>query len=243
MTARNRCARNCRARQAAVSLLGCVTFAGGLRCITLWSAVALVAVAPAVVLSADHPAAEAADPAAHAGGAGAAHAQEGPITAKKNDVDLALWSLVTFVVFLVVLKALAWQPMIAGLDKREALVHDNIAGAETARLKAEGLLQEHAARLDKVQDEIREMLAEARRDAEHTKNEIMATAQKEAELTRQRAVQEIERARDQALDDLFIHMGKSVSAATEQVVGRSLTGADHDRLIEEALSGFTKRSN
>jgi F-type H+-transporting ATPase subunit b len=58
-----------------------------------------------------------------------------------------------------------------------------------------------------------------------------------------RAVQDIERARDQALDDLFDHMGRSVREATETVIGRSLTGADNDRLIEEALSGFAQRKH
>jgi F-type H+-transporting ATPase subunit b len=168
-----------------------------------------------------------------------AHAK-GPIT---FEADLAVWSLITFLVFLFVLKKFAWGPLIEGLDKRETGVLDNIAAAEAARIKAEKMLAEHAAKLEKVQDEVREIIAEARRDAEHTKNDIMATAQKEAEATRVRAVQDIERARDQALDELFDHMGRSVRKATETVIGRSLTGADNDRLIEEALSGFAKRKH
>jgi F-type H+-transporting ATPase subunit b len=175
-------------------------------------------------------------------GEASAHAP-GPMTATKQDVDLALWTLITFVVFLVVLKKFAWCPLIEGLDRRESGMLDNIAAAEAARLKAEKMLAEHAAKLDKVQDEVREIVAEARRDAEHTKNDIMATAQKEAEATRQRAVQDIERARDQAMDELFAHMARTVNEATEQVIGRALTGADNDRLIEEALSGFAQRKH
>ena len=46
------------------------------------------------------------------------HAESGvPIGFK---LDLALWSLVVFVLFLFVLKKFAWAPMIEGLDKREA---------------------------------------------------------------------------------------------------------------------------
>jgi F-type H+-transporting ATPase subunit b len=161
----------------------------------------------------------------------------------KQEVDLAVWSLITFVVFLFVLKKFAWGPLIEGLDRREAGVLENIAAAEAARVKAEKMLAEHAARLEKVQDEVREIIAEARRDAEHTKSEIMATAQKEAEATRARAVQDIERARDHALDDLFDHMGRCVREATETVIGRSLTGADNERLIEEALSGFAQQKH
>ena len=163
------------------------------------------------------------------------------MTAHQNDVDLALWSLVTFAVFVVVLRKLAWGPMIEGLDKRESRVLQNISEAETARVKAEKMLAEHAAKLEKVQDEVRGILAESRRDAEHTKSEIMAVAQREAEAAKQRAVQDIERARDQALDELFNHMGRCVREATEQVVGRSLTDADYERLIDEALASVTSK--
>ncbi|MBI3864287.1 MAG: hypothetical protein HY290_20580 [Planctomycetia bacterium] len=54
---------------------------------------------------------------------------------------------------------------------------------------------------------------------------------------------DIERARDQALDELLGHMGRAVSAATEQVLGRALTGADNERLIDEALSNFAQRKH
>lgn len=189
--------------------------------------------------AADNPPSKEGQPAEH----GEDHGPKGPMTATKHDVDLAIWSLITFVVFVFVLRKLAWGPLIEGLDKRESKVLQNIADAESARVKAEKMLAAHAEKLDKVQDEIREMLAEARRDAEHTKAEIMAVAQKEAEATRQRAVEDIGRARDQALDDLFAQMGQAVRLATEQVVGRSLTGADHERLIAEALSSVTPSRN
>ena len=38
-------------------------------------------------------------------------------------------------------------------------------------------------------------------------------------------------------------MARSVRGATEQVIGRALTGADNDRLIEEALSTFAQRKH
>jgi F-type H+-transporting ATPase subunit b len=208
--------------------------------ILVGAAVALISVAP-MTDSSRLSAAEEQPAEAHEGGA---HKEGVPsMSAEREEVDLAIWSLITFVVFLFVLKKFAWGPLIAGLDKREAGVLDNIAAAEAARIKAEKMLAEHAAKLEKVQDEVREIIAEARRDAEHTKNEIVATAQKEAEATRVRAVQDIERARDQALDDLFDHMGRCVREATETVIGRALTGADNDRLIEEALSGFAQRKH
>lgn len=167
------------------------------------------------------------------------HPKEGPITAHKQDVDLALFTLITFVVFVIVLKKFAWVPLCEGLNRREQGVLQNIADAEASRIKAEKLLASHSEKLSKVQDEVRAILAEARRDAEQMRNEIVSAAQKEADANRQRAVAEIERARDQALDELFDKMAQVVSEATEQVVGRSLSGSDHERLIQDSLSGFS----
>jgi F-type H+-transporting ATPase subunit b len=166
--------------------------------------------------------------------AGGAHAEPG---APMDFVgDLAIWSLVTFVVYLIVLKKAAWGPLIQGLDQREAKMKQQIADAEAARVKAEQMLAEHARKLDAVQDEVKAILAEARRDAEHTKTEIIATANKEAEATRKRAVEDIERARDVAMKELFDFVSANVIGATEHVLGRALSNEDQNRLVQDALN-------
>ena len=178
---------------------------------------------------------------AHPGGehpADGGHEPRSPIEWK---TDLALWTLVTFVVFCVVLAKLAWQPLIRGLDTREAKIRQDIENAEQARIRAEKMLAEHSAKMAQVQEEIRGMLAEARRDAEHAKQEIMAQADKEAKATMARAAGEIEQFKNQALDELFAYMSGAVSNAAEQVVGRSLKDGDHDRLVNEALTEFSRQ--
>ncbi len=157
--------------------------------------------------------------------------------------DLALFSLVTFVVYVLVLRVGAWGPLRDGLNERERRIRQDIADAEANRIKSESMLKEHEARLAKVHDEVREILHGARRDAESVKAEIIATAQKEAESTKQRAIAEIERSKDQALAELFDFVATNVLKATERVVGHSLTGADHDRLVKESLAELNVRRN
>lgn len=165
---------------------------------------------------------------------GEAHAAPGAPLGFKG--DLAIWSLVTFVVYITVLKKAAWGPLIQGLDTRENRMKQQLADAEAARVKAEAMLAEHAKKLDKVQDEVKEILAEARRDAEHTKQDIVATANKEAEATRKRAVEDIERARDVAMKELFDFVSSNVIGATEHVLGRALSNDDQQRLVQDALN-------
>ena len=157
--------------------------------------------------------------------------------------DLALFSLVTFVVYVAVLKAGAWGPLQSGLNERERGIRQNIADAESTRLKAEALLKDYELKLAKVQEEVRDILAEARRDAEHTKLDIVTTAQREADATKQRAIAEIERSRDQALSELFDFVSNNVIGATEQVIGRSLSSDDQSRLVNDALAQMNVRRN
>lgn len=154
-------------------------------------------------------------------------------------MDLALWSFISFGLLVLVLRTFAWGPLTEGLDNREAHFRNQLAEAEAARIQAERMLKEHAAKLEAVQDEVRAIIEEAKRDAEHTKNDIIQTAQKEAKATQDRAIHEIERSKDAALKELFDTMSSQVASATEHVLGRSMTGDDQNRLIDEALSQFS----
>ena len=156
-----------------------------------------------------------------------------PLSAKP---DLAVWSFITFLVFLAVLRKFAWSPLIGALDQREHKMKQALADAESARIKAEAMLADHAKKLEKVQDEVKEILAEARRDAEHTRQDIVATANKEAEATRKRAVEDIDHARDLAMKELFDFVSSNVIGATEHVLGRALSDGDQNRLVQEALN-------
>ncbi|MBT4864336.1 MAG: F0F1 ATP synthase subunit B [Planctomycetaceae bacterium] len=158
-------------------------------------------------------------------------------------LDLALWSFVTFVLFIIVLRVFAWTPIIEGLDKREGKIRQDIADAESARVKAEQMLAEHQQKLETVQDEVKEILAEARRDAEQARQNIAETAKAEADATKQRAIVEIERARDQALNELFDAMAGQVANATEYVLGNGLKPDDQDQLIQQALAQIGSESN
>ena len=162
------------------------------------------------------------------------HAPDGVPMEPQN--DLILWTIVTFVVFLVVLKKVAWGPLIEGLDNRESKYRKLLEDAKADRDKAVALLADYEQKLKAAQTQVDEIIAEARRDAERTKTDIMATAQQEAEATRKRALDDIGRARDQAVAELFDHVRENVVSATEKVLSRSLTNADDQKLIDDALA-------
>jgi len=150
--------------------------------------------------------------------------------------DLAIFSLIVFLLLFAVLYAKAWPKIGSALEEREAGIRRAIADAEKARLDSAEMLRQHQAKLDAVQEEVKALLADARKSAKQMKNEIVASANTEATNIKNRAVAEINVAKDQALQELFGKMADQVAAATTQAVGRTVTGDDQNRFIREALS-------
>ncbi len=154
--------------------------------------------------------------------------------------DLALFSVVAFVLFLLVLGKLAWKPMIEGLDKREQGIRQAIEDAEDNRRKSEALLADYQNKLREAEQTVQAMVAEARRDAERTGKDLIATAQKEVDQIRIRAREEIRQAKDAALAEVFSQINSQVILATEHVLGRTLADSDQDRLVTEALAHISR---
>jgi len=175
----------------------------------------------------------------HAEATGAAHAAQagsaGPLTWK---TDLAIWTLVVFVVLLLVLKRFAWGPISAGLDRREQRIAEHIAAAERRHDEARQLLADYERRLAAAHDQVRGILEEARRDAEHTTQEILAKARADATAEMARGKREIETATAHALRELATTSANLAVDLAGKIVRTNLTPADHNRLVEEALSSF-----
>jgi len=149
--------------------------------------------------------------------------------------DLALWTLVTFVCFLFVLRKFAWGPLIQGLDQREESIRKSIAEAEENNRKSQALLADYESKLRAAEQTVAEMVAEAKRDAERTSQDIVSKAEADVDAMRQRATAEIAQAKDTALAEVFTSVNQQVAMATEKVLGRALSDEDQERLISEAL--------
>jgi F-type H+-transporting ATPase subunit b len=150
--------------------------------------------------------------------------------------DLALWTLVTFLCFLFIMKKFAWGPMIEGLDKRESGILKAISEAEESRRKSHAMLAEYDQRLKAAEQTVQAMVGEARRDAERTSQDLLANAQREVEAIKERAKDDIRQAKNTALAEVFTQMNSQVVLATEHVLGRALQDADQDRLVSQALA-------
>lgn len=99
------------------------------------------------------------------------------------------------------------------------------------------MLAEYEQKLKAAEQTVQAMVAEARRDAERTSQDLLVSAQREVEAVKERAKDDIRQAKDTALAEVFTQMNSQVVLATEHVLGRALQQDDQDRLVGDALAG------
>jgi F-type H+-transporting ATPase subunit b len=207
----------------------------------VWLAISAVALA---LGSASHAMAAPAegDHGAHAdlGHGDASSALESPADFR---TDLAIYTFMVFLLLLAILAWLAWPKISAALEEREKRIEASIAAADAKHEEAKRLLAEHEARLASAAAEVKAMLEEARRDAEATKMEIVAEAQKAAKAERDRAVREIEIAADHALKNVAESSANLAIELAEKVIRESINPAKQQELVRSALAKMNASNN
>lgn len=193
---------------------------------------ALARVGPAVA------AAAAEEPAHAAEGhqtAGHGNGQEGgqPVNAI---LDLAIWTVVVFLVLLVVLGKFAWKPMLAGLKKREDNIRSALAEAQAAHEEAKRIQSDLQKQLASAHDQVRQILDEGRRDAQALRESEMAKTAAEIQAERDRLHREIEMQTNQALQRIWTEAADLATLVSAKALGPGITEGGHRKLIDEVLA-------
>ena len=155
--------------------------------------------------------------------------------------DLAIWTVVVFLLLLAILWKFAWGPIVQGLDKREKGIADQISQADESNREAKQLLARYEQKLADSRDEVRGLLEKGRRDADELGQELIEQAQQEADSQRQRSLREIDAAAANAVKELA---GKSAEMAVDlagRILGRQIDADDHTTLIERAVGEFAQK--
>jgi F-type H+-transporting ATPase subunit b len=144
----------------------------------------------------------------------------------------------TFLVLLFLLAKFVWKPTLAAIETRETRIEESITAAEASRKHAEELLASYKEQIANVEAEGQALRDKARSDAEALAAELKARAEADAKARIERAGQEIEQQAAQALQDIRKEAVVLGMAVASKVVGRSLDGADQQRLANEVVSGL-----
>lgn len=162
-------------------------------------------------------------------------AEEGQGNLFAGDIGNAVWTLVIFLLVLLILGKFAWGPLLSGLQQREEFIRRSLQEAKDDREAAEARLQEYEAKLAEAGAQATEIVEKGKREAEKASAGIEEKARSEADKMVERARREIDLAKQSAIKDLYATSSDLATEIAARILQRELNAQDHERLISESI--------
>ncbi len=153
----------------------------------------------------------------------------------KASPGLMIWTLVIFGITLFILKRYVFGPVGAAIEKRRAEIAQSIEEAERSRDEATTLLEDYRTRLAEARKEADALREQGRKDGERQGAELVTAAQGQRDRVLADAEVQLDAQTRAAAGGLRDDVVSLALLAAEKVSRRTLSDADHRKLIEEAL--------
>ncbi|GAB4247837.1 MAG: F0F1 ATP synthase subunit B [Thermoleophilia bacterium] len=152
------------------------------------------------------------------------------------DPGLFLWSLLTFVLLVILLYKFAYGPLMEMQQKRQDEIHEAIKEAERLREEAQALISDYRSQMASAREEAEKILEQARKVGESTRSEILAEAQAQAERSIEKSREQIQRETREALEQIKREVTDLTVIATEKVTRKTLSEKDQLNLIKQTIA-------
>lgn len=152
---------------------------------------------------------------------------------------LMFWTLIIFVVLLLVLTKFAFGPITKAVEAREQALEEAISAAKRDREEAARVLAEHRAALEASRAEGQKIIVDARAAADRVRTELIEQAHAEQANMLARARQDIEAEKSQAIAQLRREAVDLAIAGAGKVIDRNLDQAANRQLVESFLASVT----
>ncbi len=162
--------------------------------------------------------------------------EEGGSFLVSPDIGLMIWTLIVFGLSMWLLAKLAFPRIAEALDRRQRAIEESIDAAERTRREADEILAEYRERLAEARNQADEIVARARKTGEAAETEIVAEARAKREEMMEQTRRDIQAETRRAIQEIRAEVADLTVLATEKVTRKTLTGEDHKRLVEDALS-------
>lgn len=153
---------------------------------------------------------------------------------------LIFWTVVTFVLLLLILKKMAWKPILNSLSERENFIKESVERAETAKKEAEILLEENKKNLAEAEQEAQKVIAQGREYAENLKTQIVEESKLEAKKLIDGATIEIERKNQEAFNSLKGDIASIAIEAAEKILRDNLDKEKQEKIVNEFIQDLSK---
>ncbi len=151
---------------------------------------------------------------------------------------LIFWTIVTFVIVLIVLRKAAWGPILSLVEEREKQIASSIEAAKRERAEAEKLLADQKTAIAEARREAQEMLRRNQQEVEKFREELMAKSRKEAEEFKATAQREIEEQKAKAVAEVKAMAVDLAMEVAGKLINERMDEPKHRALAEQFVQSL-----
>ena len=154
------------------------------------------------------------------------------------DPGLFMWTIVTFLIVLFILKWKAWGPLMSVLDKRAEDIENALSAADRAKEDAEKASQDYEKLVQKAHSEAQQIIADSKAAGERVKNEVESAAKEKAEEMIGKAKTQIEAESQKAIQEIKSSVVDLSIEAAEKILEKNLDSEDNRKLVDQTLDSI-----
>ena len=151
------------------------------------------------------------------------------------DPGLFIWTIVTFLVLVALLRKFAWGPLLLALARRQAVIAGAVDNARQAKEELEGVRRDATQLLTQARVEGQAIVSLARADAERFRAEMREKATAEAAALGRNAERQIQLETARALVQIRREAVDLSIAIASKLLNRNISPADNAQFVEDTI--------
>jgi F-type H+-transporting ATPase subunit b len=153
------------------------------------------------------------------------------------------WTIVIFVLLMIVLSRFAFKPMLAAVEARERSLQEAIDAAKRDRDEAARVLAELRAQLEQSRGEAQKLITDGRATAEKLRADLLEQTKAQQQEMLDRARRDIETEKTNAIAALRREAVDLAIAGASKVIERNLDSDANRKLVEGYLASVSVGKN
>ncbi|MFZ4592174.1 MAG: F0F1 ATP synthase subunit B [Ignavibacteria bacterium] len=153
---------------------------------------------------------------------------------------LIIWTIVVFILFLLLLKKFAWKPIIGALNNREKTIQEALENAEKQNKESAETFEKNKKIISEANAQASKILSDAKELAVKLKDEIVSKANEESNKNIERAKEQIEAMKSTAIEQMRGDITDIALQAAEKILSKNLNRENQIELIDDFMKKIPK---
>jgi len=153
---------------------------------------------------------------------------------------LIIWTIIIFVILLIVLKIIAWGPLLKALNGREETIKAALENAEAQNREAKVLIEQNKKNLSEANAQAMKIINEGKEAANRIKDDIVNKANETTKKMIEQAKKEIEIQQETALEKIKDEISEVAIKTAEMLIKTNLDSEKQKKLIDDFITRIPK---